>query len=479
MNRPPIVTVMGHVDHGKTTLLDTLRNSNVVGTESGGITQHTGASQIIFESKKITFIDTPGHEAFSEMRSRGGKIADIAILVVAANDGVKPQTKEALSHIKVAGIPLIVAITKMDLPNINIARVKKQIFDEGLVLEEFGGDVMCVEVSAAKKTNLDILLKSIIALSEIIETPDSDKDNLEAYVLESNHNSKKGFVANIVLTKGILTVGDVISIGRGESFKVKSILDFEKKPIKKVLAGDPCEILGLKNLATSGDVVKHSNSEALIIEEELPSESVQQGAPTITEAGLNVILRADTFGTLEAIKASITKISFEGKRVRLLLADCGEVKESDVNLAKASNSIIIAFKAIIPQRVKDKADVAKVLIREYDVIYNLVEEISGALEGIFEIEEEKIKGRAEILKLYPLPSGDIIAGCKVSHGRLRANDSVSIFDPQVNEEVFKTKIKNLKKGLQKADIVGKNTECGVLFLSGFEKLKEGLIINVI
>ena len=473
MNRPPIVTVMGHVDHGKTTLLDVLRNSNVVSTESGGITQHTAASQIVHKDKKITFIDTPGHEAFSEMRARGGKVADIAILVVAANDGVKPQTKEALFHIKDANIPVIVAITKSDLPDINIARVKKQIFDEGLVLEEFGGDVMCVEVSATKKTNLDKLLDSIIALSEITENPSSKKDDLEAFVLESNHNSKKGFVADIVLTKGVLNVGEELIIGRDNIFKVRSILDFNLKNVKSVEAGDPCQVLGLKTIAVSGDLVKKYDGH------KIEQEELTEKTRINMEEGLNIILRADTYGTLEAIKSSINKIEFEGKKVNIILADCGDVKESDINLASASSGIVIAFKVGLIQRVKDKAEQMNVLVREYDVIYNLVEELSGALEGIFEIEEEKIKGRAEIHKLYPLPSGDVIAGCLVTHGRLRVNDSVSIIIADTKEEILKTKIKNLKKGVQRADIVGKNTECGVLLQSGSEKLMEGYIINVL
>ncbi len=473
MNRPPIVTVMGHVDHGKTTLLDTLRKTNVVKSESGGITQHTGASQIEHKGKKITFIDTPGHEAFSEMRARGGKIADIAILVVAANDGVKPQTKEALSHIKAANVPVIVAITKTDLPDINIQRVKKQIFDEGLVLEEFGGDVICVEVSASKGTNLDKLLESIVVLSEMLEVTDSEKDLLEGFVLESTHNTKKGFVANVVVRKGILKLGDELIIGKSNVFKVRSLFDTNNKPIKEVKAGDPCEILGLKKIAEPGDLLKKYNGE------QITEEVLNNNDSLVKAEGLNVILRTDTFGTLEAIKASISKIEYEGKRVNLILSDCGEIKESDINLASATGSIVIAFKVSVPSRVQDRADQLNILIREYDVIYNLVEELSGALEGVFEIQEEKVKGRAEVLKLYPLPSGDIIAGCKVTHGRLRVNDNISILDTDLKTELFRSKIKNLKKGTQKAELVGKDTECGVLLLSNFEKLKEGYYINVL
>jgi translation initiation factor IF-2 len=472
MNRPPIVTVLGHVDHGKTSLLDALRGTDVAGGESGGITQHTGASQIEFEGKKITFIDTPGHEAFSQMRSRGGKVADIAILVVAANDGVKPQTKEAIAHAKAANVPMIVALNKIDLEGASLAKVKSQLHDEGVILEEFGGDVMCLEVSATKKTNLDKLLKSILALTDLIETKDTKNSDLEGFILESRHDSKKGNVATAVVTKGTLKLTDEILIGENLPFKVKALSNYLGKQVRSVEAGDPVEILGLKITAEPGDVLtKYSGQDIETVKKDT-KDRIDMG-----KFGLNVVLRADTEGTLEAIKSLINKIEFEEKKIMLLLKGVGDVKESDILLASASNGIVIAFKSKISSQVKDRAEKLGVLIRNYDVIYNLQEELSGALEGVFELAEEKVKGRAEILKVFPLPSGDVVAGCYISHGRLREGDNVSIISEK--EELFKTKIKTLKKANQKTNLIGKDTECGVLLSTNHEKLQPGLTIEVL
>ncbi|PIR43246.1 translation initiation factor IF-2 [candidate division WWE3 bacterium CG10_big_fil_rev_8_21_14_0_10_32_10] len=478
MKRPPIVTVMGHVDHGKTTLLDSLRNTNVVVGESGGITQHVGASQIDYKGNKITFIDTPGHEAFSEMRSRGGKIADIVVLVVAADDGVQPQTKEAISHAKAAKIPVIVAINKMDLPDVNPAKIKSQLSDQGLVLEEFGGDVIGVEISATKKTNLNLLLDSILALSEMSDNNDSSKDPFEGFVLESLHNNKVGVLTNILVTNGVLNRGDEILVGGIHVAKIKAITDSFGKKVDFVKAGDPASILGLKEVVKPGDpIILYTGQD---IENYKKVTILNRKSPFEQSGYLPVIIRADTQGTLEAILASLAKLEYEDRKVDVLLSGVGELKESDILLASVSHAIVISFKVSIPSVISDKCEKDGIIIREYEVIYNLIEEIDGALEGISEIEEEKVRGRAVIQKLYPLPSGDVVCGSLVTHGRLRVGDSVVIReDDELKTEVFKTKIKNLKKAKESVTTVGKNTECGVLLNSNNEKLREDLIIDVI
>lgn len=470
MNRSPIITVMGHVDHGKTSLLDALRGTRVTDSESGGITQHTAASQIDYKGNKITFIDTPGHEAFSEMRARGGKIADIAILVVAANDGVMPQTKEAISHIKSVGIPMIVAINKIDLPDVSSEKVKKQLHGEGVMLEEYGGDVICVEVSATKGTNLDKLLESIVALWETIQPSIKYLDGLSGFVLESKHSNKKGYLVDVVLRSGVLNVSDTVVIGGRVVFKVRAITDGTGKNVKSISSGEPGQLLGLKESVDPGEKIELYNGQ------ELTPEGTGEGEIE-NASGINIILRADTEGTLEAIASALSKISYEDKKINILLKGVGDVKESDILLASPSKAIVIAFKAKIPSNVKDRAEQQKVLTRQYSVIYELIQELEGALEGVYELEEEKVKGRAEILKVFPLPSGDVVAGCYVTHGRLKHNDGVKILEE--DKELFRTKIKTLKKANNKVDLIGKDTECGVLLVSGSEKLKEGYTIEVL
>ena len=479
MKRHPIVTVMGHVDHGKTTLLDALRNTNVVDKESGGITQHTGASQISYKDHKITFIDTPGHEAFSEMRSRGGKIADIVVLVVAANEGVKPQTKEAIAHAKFAKIPIIVAITKTDLPETNIQMLKSQLNKEGIILEEFGGDVICVEVSAHKKLNLDKLLDSILAVSDLVENTDSDEGDLKGFVLESRHDPRRGYTTSLIITNGTLKVGDEILVANRIKGKIRAILDFQGKNIPHIKAGDPGEILGLKEMAHPGEIIEIFKGAEL---DAKPERVVNvEGEYVLKIKGnLTVIVRADTEGTMEAIVSSLEKLKYEERIVEIVLKGVGEIKESDILLASASNSIVLAFKVGIPSIVSEKARHANVIVRKYDIIYELIEEVEGALEGMQEILEEKIKGRAEILKVFPLPSGDVVAGCKVIHGRLRVGDSISIREGiAADSEIFKSKIKNIKKGKESVNTMGKGTECGILLSGGHERLKENLMVEVL
>lgn len=476
MKRPPIVTVMGHVDHGKTSLLDALRDTSVVDSESGGITQHIGASQITIKDKKITFIDTPGHAAFTEMRSRGGKAADIVILVVAANDGVMPQTKEAISHAKASGVPIIVAINKIDLPNVNTQKVKNQLLETDLQLEEFGGDVIAVEVSATEKTNLDKLLESVLAVWELSVPEEKEVKELAGFVLESKHDAKKGYTATLIVTSGSLSVGQEILIGKRIKAKIKSITDFLGKKVTTLNSGDPGEILGLKDLPDSGETFE------LFTNQKIEDVSTATDDPETgkTDGNLNIVLRADTQGTLEALVSSLEKLEYEDNKINFLLKGVGDVKENDLLLASVSKAIIVAFKVNVPKKVTDKALDLKVLVRKYDIIYELIEELEGALEGLFEIKEEKVKGRAEILKLFPLPSGDVVAGCLVTHGRLRDGDSVSIRnDIAEDTEVLKTKIKTLKKASSDVKTVGIDNECGVMFNSGHEKLAKGMLVEVL
>ncbi len=474
MKRPAIITVMGHVDHGKTTLLDALRETNEAERESGGITQHVGASQIEYKGSKITFIDTPGHEAFTQMRARGGKIADIVILVVAADDGVKPQTKEAISHAKAANLPIIVAINKIDVPGANPQRVKGELTKEGIIPEDMGGDTICVEVSAKTKQNIDKLLEAISTVAEFIESKESRDTPLKGYVLESKHDSKKGYIANIILTSGKLKVGEEILIGKRHIAKIRAITKYPGVQVKEIEAGDPAEILGLKEIVEPGEIFEKYAGQKIEEEKKKPKQA------EATKGDLNIILRADTQGTLEAIEASLRKLKYEDKTVNIVLSGVGDVKESDVLLAKASSAIILAFKVKVPPIVLDRAKQNKIIVREYSVIYELLEEIEGALEGLLEMEEEKIKGRAIIKKLFPLPSGDIVAGVEVLYGKLKVGDKVSIREEEDSKtEVFKTRIKKLKHGKEDVERIDTDKEGGVLLKNGFEKLQEGYIIEVL
>lgn len=520
--RPPVVTVMGHVDHGKTSLLDAIRQTNVTAKEEGGITQHIGASQVTYQDQKITFIDTPGHEAFTEMRARGGQAADLVVLVVAADAGVKPQTREAISHIKAAQVPLVVALNKIDLPSAKPEKVKRELADAGVALEGYGGEVVSVEVSAKTKKGLDNLLEAILLIGEMAELSDTPEAPLSAVVIESRLDSRRGVVVNVVVKTGTLRVGEMITAG-GVAGKVKALTDHRGQPVRQAFPADPAEILGFKEVLPVGSVVtrvgevptEEVKPRPAVIEKSKAEVKAEAGEtesaaakpdeaaaiegqavpvePAASVAGsiLKLVVKADTQGTLEALLASLGKLGDDEARLQIVHAGVGDVNDSDILLAIAAEAIVVAFNVKVPTRCQKLAADHRAIIRIYPVIYKLLEEIAEALEGVLELKEEKIKGRGEVIALFPLPSGDIIAGVNLFAGRMRVGDAVTVWeneealkeylkDPETSAQkpLHEAKIKRLKHEKETIASADKGRNYGILLNPQFVKIAKGHVLEV-
>ncbi len=475
VRRPPIVTIMGHVDHGKTSLLDSLRSSDVVSGEHGGITQHIGAYQIGVEDKKtITFIDTPGHAAFTEMRARGSKVTDIVVLVVAADDGVKPQTVEAIQHSKAAKVPIIVAINKCDLPGSNISKIKNDLMRYELVAEDLSGDTLFVEVSATKKTNLEKLREAILLQSEILDLKAQKKGNAKGIVLESKIDKGKGPVSTIIVTSGELKKGDHFVCGKTFG-KIRAMLNFEGKNVEKAYPSTPVEILGMNEPANSGGefLVVESEEEAKKINDfqktafKTSPNIVTQDKSKIFEQEsskdeLNIILKSDVQGSSEALRNSINKITHSEVSPKIILSDIGMINETDISLAKASNAIVIGFNVKPNKEAKKLSEEQKVKIEFFNIIYKAIEFVEKSLSGLLEPErKEQVQGTAEILKVFKLSKSGKVAGSKVTEGEIKNNskariirDGKVIYDGEI-ASIFREKnaTKEVKSGL----------ECGITF----------------
>ena len=465
--RPPVVTIMGHVDHGKTTLLDAIRKTNVVSKEHGGITQHIGAYQISHEGKLITFVDTPGHAAFEKMRSRGAEVCDIVILVVAATEGVKPQTIEAIKHIKKAKKPTIAAITKIDLPNKNIDKVKKELQANDIVVEAFGGNVPLVEVSAPQNKGLGDLLDMINLVWQMSPQPDFANAPLEAVVVESFLDKKRGPVVSVIVKKGILKVGGQIRVD-GEIIKVRALVDDQGKNISEALPSKPVEILGFKKNLEVGSVLQEfiktsgpqKHKETPLAELIAKSQEVK--------GKFKVIIRSDVLGSLEAIEANIPK------KIMVLSSGAGAVQPSDINLAKISQSPILAFNIKIPADIKSIADREGVIVRPYNVIYELISDLENIAESFERAKHEaKIQGLAKIIASFEIDSKKI-AGAKVSKGKIKVGDSVIVRN--LEGEIKESRIVSLKKFKKDVEIVSAGQECGI-GLSPQVDFQEGYIIE--
>ena len=467
--RPPIVTIMGHVDHGKTSILDYLRNSRITAKEAGGITQHIGAYTVEKNGKKITFIDTPGHEAFSQMRARGGAASDIVILVVAADDGVMPQTKEALMHAKAAQVPIIVAINKMDLPTADPMKVKRQLSENNFMVEGFGGDIPVVEISAVTGKGIDEMLDVISLVAEM--NPDElvadVASSFEGVVIEARHDSKKGIIVSIVAKNGTLKLRDEV-ITKTSDGRVRSLSDSYGKPLKETAPGDAVEILGFSNLPAVGDIVYKKDQISADFMAPKPEEATKpyiQQDKNETNKFLNIVFRADTVGTEEALKASLEKLQLEGVKVNIIFSGTGEIKESDVLLAISSKAVVIAFKVKVPEYILSLAKAQKIIIREHEIIYKVLEEIEGALEGVIEIEEAKIKGTGFVIEKFVLPkSGAVIAGTLIEAGKFKVNNRVGIFRGESHAiPLYVARIRSIHVGRDEVETVKKGQECGLLF----------------
>ena len=487
--RPPVVTVMGHVDHGKTSLLDALRETDVVSTEHGGITQHIGAYQVKVNDKHlITFIDTPGHAAFTEMRARGSKITDIVILVVAANDGIKPQTIEAIQHSKAAGVPIIVAVNKCDLPGVDTKKVKNQLLEHELIVEELGGDILCSEISAIKKTNLDKLKENILLQSELLNLKTSKQSLAKGIVIESRLDKGKGPVSTVLVTSGTLKRGDIFVSGSSRG-KVRAMFDFNGKQINSAEPSSPVEVIGFESVTSAGDdfVVlndeekiaeilefRQSGSKKSLIKAAADNEDIFGSVEKIDT--LNIVVKADVHGSLEAISAALLKIEIEKIKPKIILSAVGPVTETDVTLAKASNAKIIGFNVRPNKEAKELANSYKMEINYFNIIYEAIDFVEKSITGKLEPQtKEESLGQCEILQVFSVSKAGKVAGVKVTQGEVRNNsDARLIRDGSV---VYTGKIGSLFREKNEAKEVKSGLECG-LTIKDFLDYKKGDIIEV-
>ncbi|MCQ4936957.1 translation initiation factor IF-2 [Anaerotignum propionicum] len=486
--RPPVVVVMGHVDHGKTSLLDAIRHSDVTKGEAGGITQHIGAYTVQIAGKPITFLDTPGHEAFTAMRMRGAQITDIAILVVAADDGVMPQTVEAINHAKAAGVEIIVAINKMDKPSANPDRVKQELTEFQLLAEDWGGETICVPVSAATKDGIDTLLEMITLVAEMKELRANPNKNARGVIIEAQLDKGRGPVATVLVQGGTLQVGDPIVAGCAYG-KIRAMTDDKGRRVKKAGPSTPVEILGLSEVPTAGDgfYVAENDKQARQVAESIVArnrENLIKDTPqkvslddlfSQIQSGnmkeLNIVVKADVQGSVEAVRQSLERLSNEEVRVRIIHGGVGAITESDVMLASASNAIIIGFNVRPEPAAKAFGDEEKVDIRLYRVIYNAIEDVTAAMKGMLDpVFEEKVLGHAEIRQLFKASGVGTIAGSYVKDGKFIRNCKVRIL--RDNIVVYEGDLESLKRFKDDAKEVAAGYECGLVFKK-FNDLKEG------
>lgn len=475
---PPVVSVLGHVDHGKTTLLDALRETDVVATEAGGITQHIGASEIMAGDKPIVFIDTPGHAAFTAMRARGGQVADIVVLVVAADDGVMPQTAEAIGHAKAAGVPIIVAINKIDMPGADPNRIKQQLLEYELVAEEFGGDTIMVEVSALKKQGLDNLLEMILLLAEVQELWADPDAPFAGVVVEAGRDESRGPVATILVRNGEIKVGDVVICGTAYG-RVRRLNDWRGKSVKSMGPGHPVEVIGLSDVPEAGEimtVVEDIKQARLIAEEREQAKRVAglegSGRASLKDLyrelgelavkDLNVVLKADVSGSVQVMEAQLRQLNrrLDEVEINIIHSGVGDVNESDVLLAVASNAIILGFHVDVTEAAARTAEAEHVEIRTYDIIYEALDDIQRAMLGMLEpVYEEKTVGHARVLQLFRISRVGVIAGCVVTDGYAQRGAKMVV--RRGREVVFEGVLRSLKRFDDEARRVDAPNECGI------------------
>ena len=483
VERPPVVTIMGHVDHGKTTLLDTIRKSNVVSKEAGGITQEIGAYQVECNGKKITFIDTPGHAAFTEMRARGASVTDIVIIIVAADDGVMPQTKEAIDHAKAAKVPIIVCINKIDKPDADIERVMTGLVESGLTPEEWGGDTLVNRISAKTGEGVDALLENILLVAEMEELKANPNRYATGAVLESKMDKHVGAVATLLIQNGTLRLGDPIVVGTAFG-KVRTLKNDLGEDITSAPPSMPVEVTGLSLVPSAGDKfmafetekqAKQIASDRALREREVDTNRTGMSLEELF-GQINEGLKADTNGSLEAVKSSLEKIDVEGVKINVIRGAVGGITESDVVLAQASNAIIIGFNVRGSNKVVDIAKEYNVEIRLYDIIYKVVEDMEKAMKGMLEpIYEEKVTGTVEVRQLFKFSKVGMIAGCHVTSGIIKNNDKARVVRDGI--VIYNGSIKSLQHEKDTVKEMSKDHDCG-LTLENFQDYKEGDTIEV-
>jgi translation initiation factor IF-2 len=489
--RPPVVTVMGHVDHGKTTLLDAIRQTKVTANEAGGITQHIGAYQVESNGKRITFLDTPGHAAFTTMRARGAQVTDIAIIVVAADDGVMPQTKEAVAHAKAAEVPIIVAVNKMDKPDANPDRVKQELSDLHLVPEDWGGDTIYVNVSALQNEGLDDLIEMILLVSEVEEFKANPDRLAQGTVIEAELDKGKGPVARVLVQKGTLKVGDPIVVGHTYG-RIRAMVNDKGRRIKTAGPSTPLEITGLHDVPHAGDQFKvfEDEKKARLIGESRAIKQRESELGTNSRVSLddlfsqikegelkdlNMIIKGDVQGSVEALKGSLEKIEVEGVRVKIIHTGVGAITESDIILASASNAIVIGFNVRPDPHAKITAELEKVDIRLHRIIYNVIDEIESAMKGMLDpVYREKVIGTVEVRQTFKVSKVGTIAGSYVTEGKVSRDSSVRLIRDGI--VIHEGKVDVLKRFKDDVKEVQTNYECGVT-LENFNDIKEGDIIE--
>ena len=489
--RPPVITIMGHVDHGKTTLLDHIRKSRVAEGEFGGITQHIGAYQVSVKGKKITFLDTPGHEAFTAMRARGAMITDIVIIVVAADDGVMPQTREAVDHALAAGVPIIVAVNKIDKPGADPQRIMTEVSELGLMPEEWGGDVPYVNISAKQGTGIDELLETVTVVAELAELKANPKRMAYGSVIEGRLDKGRGPVATLLIQNGTLRSGNPIVVGATYG-RVRQLVDDRGREIKSAGPATPVEITGLNDVPEAGDkfMVFETEREARHVGEERAQKKIEEERNSTSAMSLddlfsqmksgevvdlNIIVKADVNGTAEAVKSSLEKIDVEGARVNVIRSTVGAISESDILLASASKAIIYGFNVRPDANVRRKADEEGVEIRLHQVIYKMVEEIEAAMKGMLAPEmEEVVTGQAEIRHIYKVSKIGNIAGCYVTDGSIKRDCGIRLIREGII--VYEGKLASLKRFKDDAKEVNQGYECG-LTIENYNDIKEGDIVE--
>jgi translation initiation factor IF-2 len=489
VEKPPVVTVMGHVDHGKTSLLDRIRQANVQSGEAGGITQHIGAYQVESDGRKVTFIDTPGHEAFTEMRARGARVTDVVVLVVAADDGIMPQTAEAIEHARAAGVPMVVALNKIDVPNANQDRVLGELSERELVPEVYGGDTVTVPVSAKTGEGIDELLENILLVAELEDLKANPRAPASGYVIEGERDPGRGPVATLLLSRGTLEKSDAVLAGTAYG-RVRAMLDFMGNRVKEAGPGMPVEILGLSSVPEAGtrfEVVDHeriARDRAQQAEERLRRQELAQGGTRRTleellgEGGtqdLNLVVKADVAGSVEALKEALARLSTSEVRVNIVRSGVGALTDSDVMLGSASDGILLGFNVRPTNTAKQVAEREGVEIRTYDVIYKALEEIEAAMRGMLAPEiEERERGTAEVRQTFRVPNVGVVAGCYVTSGEIFRNNRVRVV--RDGTVVYEGNIASLKRFRDDVRSVREGFECGV-GVENFNDVKEGDVLE--
>jgi translation initiation factor IF-2 len=490
--RPPVVTVMGHVDHGKTSILDAIRQADVVSGEAGGITQHIGAYQVHQDGREVTFIDTPGHEAFTAMRARGAQVTDIAVLVVAADDGVKPQTVEAIDHAKAAGVPIVVAVNKVDKPEADPTRVRQQLSDYGLLPEEWGGETVFVDVSAKQRTNLDALIEMILLTADVqLDLKANPNTMARGVVIEAHLDKGRGPVATVLVKRGTLKQGDAILAGTAWG-RVRAMLDERGNNLTAARPGQPVQVLGWQSVPDAGDEFRalederearriaqereqHRREAELVAQRQVSLQTLLAATREGEIPELNLLLKADAQGSVEALEGQLEKLDQTLVRLNVLRKGVGAITENDVTLAQASNAIVIGFNVVPTAQARSLADEAGVDVRTYRVIYQAVQDIEGAARGLLGPEMREVPlGQAEVRAIFRVPRVGVVAGCYVTDGAIRRNSRVRLV--RDGTVVYETGLASLKRFKDDVREVAAGYECGI-GLEGFQDIKEGDFIQ--